>query len=111
MLAERRVGRVAMSDLEVGFSARNEREWDAFASVLAVCPLVPLSDEHFHLALRTQRRLAASGLTGRKLPDLLIAAVAEAAGVIVLHYDSDFDLIAGVTGQAVEWAFPPGSVD
>lgn len=34
--------------------------------------------------------------------DLLIAAVAEVAGLTVLHVDKDFDLIATVTGQAVE---------
>ena len=36
------------------------------------------------------------------VPDLLIAAVAELAGLIVLHFDKDFDLIARVTGQPVE---------
>jgi predicted nucleic acid-binding protein len=34
-------------------------------------------------------------------PDLLIAAVAGRERVSVLHYDIDFDLIAGVTGQPV----------
>jgi len=29
----------------------------------------------------------------------------------VLHYDTDFELIAGVTGQQVEWVVEPGSVD
>ena len=37
------------------------------------------------------------------IPDLLIAAVAERAGLCVLHYDRDYDLIASVTGQDVEW--------
>jgi predicted nucleic acid-binding protein len=36
------------------------------------------------------------------IPDLLIAAIAENAGLIVLHEDKDFDLIAEVTGQQVE---------
>jgi predicted nucleic acid-binding protein len=43
-------------------------------------------------------------------PDLLIAAVAEREQVAVLHYDSDFDIIAGVTGQPVQWVVPRGSV-
>jgi predicted nucleic acid-binding protein len=34
-------------------------------------------------------------------PDLLIAAVAGRERVSMLHYDIDFDLIAGVTGQPV----------
>lgn len=33
------------------------------------------------------------------VPDLLIAATAEVAGLVVLHEDKDFDLIAEVTGQ------------
>ena len=36
------------------------------------------------------------------MPDLLIAAVAELAGLTVLHLDEDFELIAEVTGQPVE---------
>jgi len=33
---------------------------------------------------------------------VLVAAVAELAGLTVLHVDKDFDLIAAVTGQPVE---------
>jgi predicted nucleic acid-binding protein len=36
------------------------------------------------------------------IPDLLIASIAESAGLVVLHDDKDFDLIAEVTGQRVE---------
>ena len=55
------------------------------------------------LALRSQQR-------GAKIADLLIAAAAEAAGLVVLHYDRDFELIADVTHQPVEWIVPAGSV-
>ena len=55
------------------------------------------------LASRTQQR-------GAKIADLLIAAAAEAAGLVVLHYDHDLDLIAEVTGQPVEWILPAGAV-
>ena len=30
--------------------------------------------------------------------------------VTVLHYDTDFDLIATVTGQPTQWVVPRGSV-
>jgi len=43
-------------------------------------------------------------------PDLVIAATAEQNGATVLHYDSDYDRIAAVTGQPVEWAAPRGSL-
>ncbi|MFN0092069.1 MAG: PIN domain nuclease, partial [Acidimicrobiales bacterium] len=38
------------------------------------------------------------------------AAAAESAGLVVLHYDRDFELIASVTRQPVEWIVPAGSV-
>jgi predicted nucleic acid-binding protein len=55
------------------------------------------------LAERSQQR-------GAKIADLLIAAAAEAAGLVVLHYDHDFDLIAQVTEQPTEWIVPAGTV-
>jgi hypothetical protein len=45
------------------------------------------------------------------VPDLLIAAAAEADSLTVLHYDADFDRIAAVTGQRSEWVVPAGSID
>jgi len=36
------------------------------------------------------------------IPDLLIAATAEKAGLTVLAVDKAFDLIAQITGQSVE---------
>ncbi len=36
------------------------------------------------------------------VPDLIIAATAELAGLTVLHVDKDFDVIAKITGQPVE---------
>ena len=45
------------------------------------------------------------------MPDLLIAAAAEQAGLALLHYDNDFELIAKVTGQICEWVVPAGSID
>ena len=44
------------------------------------------------------------------LPDLLIAAVAERERVILLHYDSDYEHIASITGQPMQWVVPRGSV-
>jgi predicted nucleic acid-binding protein len=40
-------------------------------------------------------------------PDLLIAAVAKRERVTVLHYDSNYDLIAAVTRQPMQWVTPP----
>lgn len=36
------------------------------------------------------------------IPDLIIAATAELAGLTVLHLDKDFEVIASITGQPLE---------
>lgn len=105
------LARAGISDLEVGFSARNDAEWDRLQDALAAFELVETSADHVRRAKRVQRMLAGKHQRGRKIPDLLIAAAAEDSGLTVLHYDSDFDLIASVTGQPCEWVVPAGSVD
>jgi hypothetical protein len=45
-----------------------------------------------------------------KLPDLLIAAAAENAGLPVCHYDRDFEVIAQVTGQPIRAIAALGSL-
>lgn len=45
-----------------------------------------------------------------RIPDLLIAATAEAAEVPVLYYDHHFELIAQVTGQPLRALAPLGSL-
>jgi NADH dehydrogenase/NADH:ubiquinone oxidoreductase subunit G len=45
-----------------------------------------------------------------RVADLLIAAAAEGAGLAILHYDRDYDVIAAATGQEVEWVVERGSV-
>jgi predicted nucleic acid-binding protein len=62
-------------------------------------------------AQQIQHQLANNGLKGRKVPDLLIAAVAEAASLTIVHYDAAFDKIATVTGQLVEWLVERGSIN
>jgi predicted nucleic acid-binding protein len=105
------LARAGISDLEVGFSPRNAAEWDRLADAVQAFELVETSAEHLRRARQVQRMLASKRQRGRKLPDLLVAAAAEASGLTVLHYDADFDLIAGVTGQPCEWVVPSGSVD
>ena len=64
----------------------------------------------FDCAQQVQRHLAADGLEGRRVPDLLIAAVAEATSLTVLHYDADFDHIAAITRQPTQWIVERGSM-
>jgi predicted nucleic acid-binding protein len=105
------VARAGISDLEIGFSARNLAEWTRLTSALSAFALIETDAGHVHRARQVQRLLASRGLRGRKVPDLLVAAAAEDADLIVLHYDADFDHIARVTGQPCEWVVRAGSID
>jgi len=111
LAAAGQAARAGISDLEVGFSARNLSEWNNLTAALAVFSLIETEAAHVQRARQVQRLLAGRGLRGRKVPDLLIAAAAEASGLAVLHYDADFDLIARVTGQPCEWVVPAGTID
>jgi predicted nucleic acid-binding protein len=104
------LARAGISDLEIGYSARNYSEWDRLTEALGVFELIETTPEHVVRALQVQRLLAAKHQRGKD-PDLLIAAAAEARGLTVLHYDNDFDQIAAITGQTCEWVVPAGSVD
>ena len=105
------LARTAMTDLAIGFSARNGDEWDRLVAALETFELLDVEARHFTRARQVQRLLVVHGLKGRKVPDLLIAAVGEGAARTVLHYDADFDHIASVTGQATEWIVPQGTID
>ncbi|MDQ6775863.1 MAG: hypothetical protein M3071_06520 [Actinomycetota bacterium] len=65
------------------------------------------------VALRALHELAHAGpLHHRvKLPDVLISACAQEAGVGVIHYDRDFDRLAGVLAFESRWLAPPGALD
>jgi predicted nucleic acid-binding protein len=104
------LARTSMTDLEIGFSARSADEWDRLVAALAAFRRIDVEAHHFDRARQVQRRLAADGLRGRKVRDLLIAAVAEARSLTVLHYDADFDHIATVTGQPTQWIVERGSI-
>lgn len=109
-------GQVAMCpmvELEVLFSARSPDDYrrrqrqlrDGFERLA-------MPDEVWQRALEVQSALAQrSGHRGAALPDLLIAATAERHRVVVLHYDHEYELIASVTGQQVQWIVPRGSAD
>ena len=105
------IGRAAMTDLEVGFSARTRAEWDRLIRALSGFDLIEIVPTDFERAGQVQRELARRGLKGRKVPDLLIAAAAERSDLALLHYDRDFDHIAAVTGQPCEWIVRRGTID
>lgn len=112
-LLERQVATCDMVRLELLHSARSANEFQALRRDLDALPDLPIGAEQWHRALEIYEQLALrGGLHHRavKHPDLLIAAAGEAAGVAILHYDADYDRIAQITGQAVRWLAPRGSL-
>jgi predicted nucleic acid-binding protein len=109
-------GEIATCDmvrLELLYSAQSAREFDALADDLSALADCPIGKAQWNRALEIYAKLAGkAGLHHRavKHADLLIAAAAEAAGIPVVHYDEDYDLIAEVTGQQVRWLAPRGSL-
>jgi predicted nucleic acid-binding protein len=105
------VARCTPTDLEAGFSSVSPTSHQAMRQERSTWPFVAMDQRVLDRAVAVQDTLAArSQQRGAKIADLLIAAAAEAAGLVVLHYDHDFELIASVTGQPVEWVVPAGSV-
>lgn len=99
--------------LEILWSARSAADYDSLTRELAGLRPIPIDSSTYARAQDVQQRLAhVAGLHHRsvKIPDLLIAAAAEAVEATMLHYDADYDRIAEVTGQAVEWIVERGSL-
>jgi predicted nucleic acid-binding protein len=95
----------AITRLEVGYSARTATDLREAGSraPLASMPVEYLTPAMEDRAMAVQALLAERGLhRAASIPDLLVAAAAEVAHLTVLHVDKDFDLIADVTGQAVD---------
>lgn len=91
--------------LEVGFSAQSGTDWaEGFTQPpVSHMPIVNLTPRMEARSIEVQGLLAQRGHhRAAKVPDLLIGACAELAGLTVLHVDKDFDLIAEVTGQSAE---------
>jgi predicted nucleic acid-binding protein len=99
-------------EFELGWATRSSAEFDQLRADRDVgYEWLATHDEDWRRALDVQASLWRSGrMRSVGLPDLFIAAVAERERVTVLHYDGDYDLIAQVTSQPVQWVVPPGTV-
>jgi len=104
-ISRRLVRLSTITRLELGYSARSgDAGRRQFASPpLALMPIEYLTPAIEDRAFEVQMLLADHGQhRAPSIPDLLIAATAEKAGLTVLAVDKDFDLIAAFTGQPVE---------
>ena len=91
--------------LEVGYSARSGPD---LRTEFALPPLASMPVEYMTPAIGDRAVEVLTLLADRgqhrapSVPDLIIAATAEVAGLTVLHLDKDFDVIADITGQPIE---------
>lgn len=106
------VGVSIVTELEMGFSARSSEDYALMRQrYLDELPAVPLPFRAEERAREVQLALVQRGHhRSAGVADLLIAATAEVEGLTLLHYDADFDLIAEVTAQPMEWVVPRGSI-
>lgn len=109
-----RAGEVAtcgVVDLEALYSASSPASYGTTATTLRDMPRAAVDEKCVDRALEIQAMLADRSLhRGVSVPDLLVAACAEQAGLTVLHYDADYERIAEITGQPTRWIVPRGSV-
>jgi predicted nucleic acid-binding protein len=111
LLTEGRLAVCQMTALEYFNNAASPASYEALWTVLQGQRWMDVTTAAMQRALDVHRLLATSSQHRHfRLPDLIIAATAEQHGATVLHYDADYDRIAGVTGQPVEWVATKGSL-
>ena len=104
------VATCAIVDLEVLFSARSLDDYQAVLDERRAFDSAPITPEVMATAVDLQHALAQRGQHRVPIPDLVISAAAQHAGLVVLHYDSDFERIARVGGARHEWVVKRGTV-
>ncbi len=112
LLGSGMIGVCPITELEFRFSARSVEDAERRRTWLAdiftwysVPDTVWRRTEEVQIELLRQGKQRSAGAV-----DLLLAATAEFHDLTVLHYDSDFETIASITGQPTQWIAPRGSV-
>jgi predicted nucleic acid-binding protein len=100
-------GELAMTEplmLEMRYSARDAEDFARLAEELDALPLLKLDESAVTRAMDAQAQLAADrAISHRVKPiDLLVAGVADRHRAAILHFDSDYDLIAEHTDLSFE---------
>lgn len=94
-----------LTRLELGYSARSGTDLRValLRPPLSSMPIQYQTPAVEERAIEVQVLLADRGHhRAPSVPDLIVAATAELAGLTVLHLDKDFELIAQITGQPTE---------
>jgi len=108
-------GRIAIAPpvrLEALLTARDSLEFNRLDAELAALRSISVTRSVTDAARGAMRALAheAPGYHRVRMPDYLIAACAQDAGIGVLHYDRHFDRLAEVMDFESRWIAPPGSL-
>ncbi|GAA2626765.1 PIN domain nuclease [Dactylosporangium fulvum] len=111
LLTEGRLAACQMTSLEYLNNAPDPKSYEVLWAALHGHRWIDVTTQAMTRALATHRALATTSQHRHfRLPDLIIAATAELHGATVLHYDADYDRIAAITGQPVEWVVAKGSL-
>jgi len=110
LLEEGLIASCAIVDLEVLYSSRSLADFEAVLEERRSLDAAPITPEVMTGAIELQHALGRRGQHRVPIPDLVISAAARAAGLVVLHYDADFERIASAGGAAHEWVVPQGSI-
>jgi len=111
LLTEGRLAACQMTVLEYLNNAPDPRGYEILRGALMTQRWIEVTSAAMDRALKVHGELARQSQHRHfRLPDLIIAATAELAGASVLHYDADYDRIAKITGQPVEWVVQKGSL-
>jgi predicted nucleic acid-binding protein len=111
LLAEGRLAACQMTALEYLNNAPDPKGYEILWGALHGHRWMDVTTQAMDRALAVHRTLAATSQHRHfRLPDLIIAATAELNGATVLHYDTDYDRIAAITGQPTEWVAVKGSL-
>ncbi|HEX6194788.1 MAG TPA: PIN domain-containing protein [Jiangellaceae bacterium] len=111
LLAQGRLAACQMTALEYLNNAPDPSGYETLWSALRSQRWIDVTADAMDRAMAVHRALAVESQHRHfRLPDLIIAAAAELAGVTVLHYDADYDRIAAITNQPTEWVVPRASL-
>ena len=97
-----------ITELEFFCSARSaEDRAQGIEDMRLLFSWVPVDDRAYSRAWEVQNALTGRGQhRSAGAVDLVVAATAELQGLTLLHRDRDFECIAAVTGQALQWYGP-----
>lgn len=112
-LQARQIATCSIVTIELLYSVRDAQGFESLEADLSALRDLPVTVSVQREAIRAMRELAAGGPLAHRvpLPDILIAATAQEAGVGVLHLDRHFDRLAKVLAFDSRWAADPAELE